>query len=65
MAEDRYYVQRLTEQVFVIRDRVSVNKEPGSNDPIVKSFDTSHDAYVYLDSVNNKQRTLDAEKREA
>jgi hypothetical protein len=58
--EDRYYVQRLTEQVFVIRERVSADGEPGPNDRIARSFDMRHDAYVFVDSVNELQRKLDA-----
>jgi hypothetical protein len=59
MMEDRYYVQRLTEQVFLIRERLSVDGEPGPDDRIVRSFDVRHDAYVYTDSVNEMQRKLD------
>ena len=29
MLEDRYYVQQLTEQIFLIRQRKSVEEEPG------------------------------------
>ncbi len=59
MSADRYYVQRLTEQVFLIRERVSADGEPGPNDRIVRSFDMRHDAYMYADSVNDTQRKLD------
>jgi len=59
MIVDRYYVQRLTEQVFVIRECLSTGGEPGSNDRIVRSFDVRQDAYMYADSVNDKQRKLD------
>jgi hypothetical protein len=59
MMEDRYYVQRLTEQVFLIRERMSVDGEPGPDDRIVRSFDVGHDAYRYADSVNDRQRKLD------
>jgi hypothetical protein len=59
MKEDRYYVQRLTEQVFVIRDRLSSHGEPGHNNRIVRSFDVRHDAHVYADSANERQRKLD------
>ncbi len=59
MMEDRYYVQRLTEQVFLIRERESADGEPGPNDPIVRSFDARHDAYVYAGTVNDLQRQLD------
>lgn len=57
--EDRYYVQRLTEQVFVIRERMSADGEPGPDDRIVRSFDVRHDAYMYVDSMNDKQKKLD------
>ena len=56
---DRYYVQRLTEQVFLIRERTSAEEEPGPDDRIVRSFVFRHDAYMYADSVNDKQKKLD------
>jgi len=59
MMEDRYYVQRLTEQVFLIRERKSADEGPGPDDRIVRSFVFRHDAYVYADTVNQKQRKLD------
>jgi hypothetical protein len=61
MMEDRYYVQHLTEQVFLIRERKSAEEGPGPDDRIVRSFDVRHDAYMYADSVNDKQRKLDAD----
>ena len=62
--QDRYYVQSITEQIFVIREREAVEGEAGSKDRIVKSFDTRHDAYAHLDRLNAQQRKLDTEKRE-
>jgi len=59
MKEDRYYVQRLTEQVFVIRERVSADGKQGPYERIVRSFDVGHDAYMYADKVNERQRKLD------
>jgi len=59
MMEDRYYVQRLTEQVFLIRERISVDGEPGPDDRLVRSFDIRHDAYMYANGVNDRQRKLD------
>jgi len=56
---DRYYVQRLSEQIFLVRERISVDSEPGPNDRLVKSFDVRHDAYMYVDNVNDQQRKLD------
>ena len=57
--EDRYYVQRLTDQVILVRERTSPKGEPGPDDRIVRSFDVRHDAYAYAESMNEKQRTLD------
>jgi hypothetical protein len=59
MMEDRYYVQRLTEQVFLIRERMSAEGAPGADDRIVRSFDVRHDAYMYAESMNEKQKKLD------
>ncbi len=57
--EDRYYVQRLTDQIYVVRERLSVDDGPGPNDHIIRSFDIRHDAYTYVDNVNATQRKLD------
>ena len=57
--KDRYYVQRLTEQIFLIREGTSADGEPGPDDRIVRSFSIRHDAYMYADSMNNKQKELD------
>jgi hypothetical protein len=59
MMEDRYYVQRLTEQVFLIRERTSADGEPGPDDRIVRSFDIRQDAYMFVDTVNERQKKLD------
>jgi hypothetical protein len=56
--KDRYYVQRLTEQVFLIRERVSEEKEPGPDDRLVRAFDMRHDADIFVDNANNRQRKL-------
>lgn len=50
--KNRYYVQPLTEQVYLIRERVSANGGPGPNDPIVRSFSVRHDAYMYATKMN-------------
>ena len=57
--EDRYYVQHLTEQVFVVRERMSADEEPGPDDRMVQSFAVRHDAYLYASRVNALQRNLD------
>jgi len=59
MKEDRYYVQRLTDQVILVRERTSLEGEPGPDDRIARSFDVLHDAYIYAESMNEKQRKLD------
>ncbi len=58
MMEDRYYVQRLSEQIFLIRERMSADGKPGPDDRIVRSFDVRNDAYLYVDSVNKRQKEL-------
>lgn len=57
--EDRYYVQRLTDSVFVIRECLSTDGKPGPNDRLVRSFEVRHDASQYADTANEKQRKLD------
>ena len=59
MNGNRYYVQRLTEQVFLIRERTSAGGESGPDDRIVRSFVFRHDAYMYVDTINEKQKNLD------
>lgn len=54
--KDRYYVQRLTEEIFLIRECMSADGEQGHDDRIVRSFSVRHDAYMYADSLNNKQK---------
>jgi len=64
VTEERYYVQKITEQIFVVRERVPESEEVEHTTHIVKSFDMGHDAYVYVDMLNEKQRKLDAATRE-
>ena len=59
MIGKRYYVQRLTEQVFLIRERTSDDGESGPDDRIIRSFVFPHDAYSYVDDMNEKQKRLD------
>ncbi len=59
MMADRYYVQRLTEQVFLVRERSSAEGGAASDDRIVRSFDLRHDANTYAESMNEKQKMLD------
>jgi hypothetical protein len=52
MREGRYYVQNLTEHIFLVRECKSSNGKPGSDDVIVKSFNIRYDAYHYANSMN-------------
>ncbi len=57
--EERYYVQKITDQIYVIRDRAPEARESEPTARIIKSFDMAHDAYVYVDMLNVKQRSLE------
>lgn len=50
--EGRYYVQALTEHIFLVRERQSIYGKPGADDIIVRSFDVRYDAYSYANSMN-------------
>lgn len=54
--ENRYYVQCLSPQIFLVRERVAQDQAPSSKDRLVKSFDIRHDAYMYAESVNEEQK---------
>ncbi len=59
MMEDRYYVQHLTERVFLVRERLFPDGGAGPDDRIVRSFEVRHDAYQFADSMNEKQKQFD------
>ena len=59
MTQDRYYVQHLTERVFLVRERMSPDGGPGPDDRIVRSFDVRQDAYLFADRMNEQQKQLD------
>lgn len=59
MMKDRYYVQRLTEQIFLVREHASANGESDPDDPIVHSFTIHHDAATYANNLNETQREVD------
>ena len=63
MIQDRYYVQSLTDQIFLVRERASAGRDSGPDDRIVRSFDIRHDAYMYAESMNEQQRKLDAQPK--
>lgn len=50
----RYYVQRLTEQIFLVRERLLADGASGANDPIIRSFHILHDASLYAKSMNHE-----------
>ncbi|HEY0753809.1 MAG TPA: hypothetical protein VGD98_07610 [Ktedonobacteraceae bacterium] len=50
--EGRYYVQTLTEHIFLVRECQSPDGKPGADDIIVRSFDARYDAYNYANSMN-------------
>jgi hypothetical protein len=54
---NRYYVQRLTEQIFLVRERLSVDGAPSADDRIIRSFQILHDASLYTNSLNETKRT--------
>jgi hypothetical protein len=54
---NHYYVQQLTEQVFVVRKCVSANGVPGPDDCIARSFNAQHDASLYASTMNERQST--------
>ena len=56
---NRYYVQHLAESVFLIRERMTEDGEPGPNDRIVRSFPNRDDAYRSLSEMNDTRRKLD------
>lgn len=55
--EEHYYVQTLTERIFLVRRCLPGEGKPGPDDPIVRSFDIRHDASSYAESMNNGQHT--------
>lgn len=61
--KDLYYVQRLTEQIFLIRERQSEEAGMGPDDRLVRSFAIRHDAYLYVDSLNEKHSKADGDNK--
>jgi hypothetical protein len=54
---NRYYVQRLTEQIILVREYLSADGAPGADDRIIRSFQILHDASLYANSLNETQST--------
>ncbi|WP_149400871.1 hypothetical protein [Dictyobacter arantiisoli] len=58
---NRYYVQPLTEQIFLIRERQSASGGPGPNDRLVRSFSVRHDAYMFVGKMNTEDAEQNAQ----
>ncbi|GCE30211.1 hypothetical protein KDA_56950 [Dictyobacter alpinus] len=56
--ENRYYVQCLSPQIFLVRERAAADQDPSANDRLVKSFDVRHDAYLYVNTFNEEHKSL-------
>ncbi|GER90632.1 hypothetical protein KDW_47940 [Dictyobacter vulcani] len=56
MAHHHYYVQCLSPQIFLVRERAAGDQAPSPNDRLVKSFDIRHDAYMYAESINEEHK---------
>jgi hypothetical protein len=54
----RYYVQRLTDTCFLIRER-QIGTEPNAEDRIVRIFTDREDAHAYAAVMNDVQCQLD------
>lgn len=64
MRGNHYYVQHLTEYIFLIRERMTGDGEPGPNDRIVQSFADHDDAYRSVSEMNDRRRQLDEHQAE-
>jgi hypothetical protein len=47
-----YYVQALTERIFLVRQSLASDGKPGADDIIVRSFEVRADASSYAKSMN-------------
>ena len=56
MLRNRYYVQHLAEHVFLIRERMAEDGEPGPDDRIVRSFANRDDAYRSVSEMNDTRK---------
>lgn len=48
----RYYVQVLTDRIFLVRECQSTDGKPGADDILIRSFEVREDAYFYANSMN-------------
>jgi hypothetical protein len=59
---DRYYIERMSETHFVVREHKTDSVEVGPDDPIVRNeISTREDANGYARAMNELQRKLDLE----
>lgn len=47
----RYYVQVLTDRIFLVRECQATDGKPGVNDILIRSFEVREDAYNYANSL--------------
>ena len=59
MVKDRYYVQRLAREVFLVRQHISQERTSGPDDRVIRAFDFLQDADNYARMLNATQRSLD------
>jgi hypothetical protein len=52
----RYYVQTLTDRIFLVRECQSPDGKPGADDMLVRSFEVREDASSYANSLNEEKR---------
>jgi len=50
--EGRFYVQNLTDHIFLVRESQASNGKPGADDSIIRSFDSRFDAYNFANKMN-------------
>ncbi len=59
---DRYYIQRMSETHFVVREHKTDSVEVGPDDPVIRDeISTREDANCYARAMNELQRRLDLE----
>ncbi|MGZ3947104.1 MAG: hypothetical protein ACXVKK_03245, partial [Flavisolibacter sp.] len=55
---ERYYIQRLTDSSFLVRERQE-GREPNADDRIIRVFEKSEDAHNYVKIADQVQNQLD------
>lgn len=57
---DRYYVQRVSEHLLLVRELQTPGDVPSTHDPIIRRFVVPDDARYYANRMNEVQGKLDA-----